>query len=355
VARVLEQALREESEPAVRLEIANRVIGLISGFRNHEHLADRALLPGPKPLLVEISPPHALAARYLRPETPLTETSLFTGAPGDPPLARKLAAEIRLPEALEEKLLCPFHYFGVADPVPWMPTSSGPAASTSAANWSGSIPAPTPWRSDAIHAALVKFELDLTRVKGIGFCVNVGHAAYMARMFSKKEIPSAVLTGDTGDADRGRLIEELRAGKLTFLFTVDVLNEGLDVPEINTVLFLRPTESLTIFLQQLGRGLRRAPDKDALTVLDFVGQAHRKYRIDRKLKALLPRHRYGIDKEVELSFTVRPELVEGLIIDNCMRLQGLPDDHRASLRLPAGAARAIRQPGHQRRPGTGDP
>jgi len=64
VARVLEQALREESEPAVRLEIANRVIGLISGFRHHEHLADRALLPGPKPLLVEISPPHALSARY---------------------------------------------------------------------------------------------------------------------------------------------------------------------------------------------------------------------------------------------------------------------------------------------------
>jgi hypothetical protein len=87
---------------------------------------------------------------------------------------------------------------------------------------------------------------------------------------------------------------------------VDVLNEGLDVPEVNTVLFLRPTESLTIFLQQLGRGLRRAPDKDALTVLDFVGQAHRRYRIDRKLKALLPRHRYGIDKEVELDFPHLP-------------------------------------------------
>jgi len=113
----------------------------------------------------------------------------------------------------------------------------------------------------------------------------------MARMFSEKAIPSAVLTGDTGDADRGRLIEELRAGKLTFLFTVDVLNEGLDIPEINTVLFLRPTEGLTIFLQQLGRGLRPAVGKDALTVLDFVGQAHRKYRVDRKLKALLPRHR----------------------------------------------------------------
>ena len=75
---------------------------------------------------------------------------------------------------------------------------------------------------------------------------------------------------------------------------------------MNTVLFLRPTESLTVFLQQLGRGLRHAPGKDCLTVLDFVGQAHRRYRIDSKLKALLPRHRFAIDKEVELDFPHLP-------------------------------------------------
>jgi len=111
-------------------------------------------------------------------------------------------------------------------------------------------------RLDAIRGALAKYEPDLTRVKGIGFCVNVGHAGYMARMFSEKLIPSAVLTGETGDADRSRLIEELRAGRLTFLFTVDVLNEGLDVPEVNTVLFLRPTESLTIFPRRTRRSSR---------------------------------------------------------------------------------------------------
>jgi hypothetical protein len=94
VSRVLEQALREERDPTVRLEIANRVIELISGFQDHEHLANRTLLPDSRPLLVEISPPHALAARYVRPETPITETSLFTGAPGDPQMARELAAEM---------------------------------------------------------------------------------------------------------------------------------------------------------------------------------------------------------------------------------------------------------------------
>ena len=74
---------------------------------------------------------------------------------------------------------------------------------------------------------------------------------------------------------------------------------GLDVPEVNTVLFLRPTESLTVFLQQLGRGLRHSPEKDCLTVLDFVGQTHRRYRIDRKLKALLSKQRFNIQREVE--------------------------------------------------------
>ena len=84
------------------------------------------------------------------------------------------------------------------------------------------------------------------------------------------------------------------------------MSEGVDVPEINTVLFLRPTESLTVFLQQLGRGLRLAPGKDCLTVLDFVGQAHRRYRVDTKLKALLPKHRFSIDREVELDFPHLP-------------------------------------------------
>ena len=103
-----------------------------------------------------------------------------------------------------------------------------------------------------------------------------------------------------------RYLNDFRAGKITFLFTCDVLNEGLDVPEINTVLFLRPTESMTVFLQQLGRGLRHAPDKDSLTVLDFVGQVHRRYRIDRKLKALLPKRRFNVEREVDLDFPHLP-------------------------------------------------
>ena len=128
----------------------------------------------------------------------------------------------------------------------------------------------------------------------------------MAEQFTQRGIPSGAFVSSVDDERCHELLADLKTGMLVFLFTVDKLSEGVDVPEVNTVLFLRPTESLTVFLQQLGRGLRQTPGKDCLTVLDFVGQAHRRYRIDAKLKALLPRHRYSIDKEVELDFPHLP-------------------------------------------------
>lgn len=221
----------------------------------------------------------------------------------------RFAAEIRLPEALEDKLLCPFHYFGVADPV--------------------SLSADRFWRNgkydidelekvytgahivaqqrlDVILTALRRYEPTIDRIRGIGFCVSVRHARYMADKFNECGIKSAVLVGDTENEDRAALLGEFCSGELRFIFTRDVLNEGLDIPQINTVLFLRPTESLTVFLQQLGRGLRRAPEKDYLTVLDFVGQSHRRYRVDRKFKALLTKQRFSMHREVELAFPHLP-------------------------------------------------
>lgn len=119
-------------------------------------------------------------------------------------------------------------------------------------------------------------------------------------------ISAAVLLGSTAREVRAERLRAFREGKLTFLFTVDVLSEGVDIPEINLVLFLRPTESLTVFLQQLGRGLRHAMNKDCLTVLDFVGQTHRKYRLDTKFAALLSRKRQRIDREIENDFPNLP-------------------------------------------------
>ncbi|MBM4223685.1 MAG: DUF3427 domain-containing protein [Gammaproteobacteria bacterium] len=226
----------------------------------------------------------------------------------------RFAAEIRLPEALEEKLLCPFHYFGVADPVSLSSDQfwrAGKYDVTALENVYTGAHALALERVNVVLSSLQRYEPDLERVRGIGFCVSIRHAEYMAEKFNEHGITSAVLVGETEQNQRTELLNDFRAGKLRFLFTRDVLNEGLDVPEVNTVLFLRPTESLTVFLQQLGRGLRHAPEKDCLTVLDFVGQAHRRYRIDRKLKALLSKRRFNIQREVEMDF---PHLPSGCSI-----------------------------------------
>jgi superfamily II DNA or RNA helicase/HKD family nuclease len=220
----------------------------------------------------------------------------------------RFAAEIRLPEALDEKLLCPFHYFAVADPVSvasdnfWKNGRYDIQALERA--YIGTPKAQQ--RVETVLEALFRYEPNRSHVRGIGFCVSVQHAEFMAAECNRRGINSAVLVGDTENQARAQHIEDLRAGRLTLLFTRDVLNEGLDVPEVNTVLFLRPTESLTVFLQQLGRGLRHSPGKDCLTVLDFVGQVHRRYRIDRKLKALLSKRRFNIQLEVELDFPHLP-------------------------------------------------
>lgn len=221
----------------------------------------------------------------------------------------RFAAEIRLPEALEEKLLCPFHYFGVTDPVAvsderfWSNGKYDAAALTDV--YTGDdIRALN--RVDRIIDRLHHYQPNLTEVRGVGFCASVRHAEFMAEKFRQRGIEAAVVVGTTSQDQRRQRIADFRSGELPFLFTVDVLSEGLDVPEINLVMFLRPTESLTVFLQQLGRGLRNAPEKDCLTVLDFVGQVHRKYRIDRKFAALLPANRRRIDMEIEADFPNLP-------------------------------------------------
>ena len=220
------------------------------------------------------------------------------------------AAEIRLPEALEEKLLCPFHYFGVSDPVAidndrfW---TNGNYSRSELENVYTLDQGHALRRLDAIMEALERYQPDYrTSAKGIGFCVTINHALYMAQKFNDRGIPSAALVSGLSLDDRESIISNFKNSSLIFLFTVDVLNEGLDIPEINLVMFLRPTESLTVFLQQLGRGLRHAPEKECLTVLDFVGQVHRRYRMDTRFRALLPKHRCAIDREVELDFPHLP-------------------------------------------------
>jgi hypothetical protein len=221
----------------------------------------------------------------------------------------RIAAEIRLPEAIDRKLLCPFQYFGVTDSVDLdkLKWSAGGYDRNELSNiytMSGMV---AERRADLVISSLLKYVTDIDEVKGLGFCVTVEHAEFMCHYFNEHSIPSMFLTGKSPDEERRSAKDSLVSGKVRFIFVVDIYNEGVDIPEVNTVLFLRPTESLTIFLQQLGRGLRLADDKECLTVLDFIGQANRKYNFEDKFAALLSNTTRSVTREIKDGFVSAPK------------------------------------------------
>jgi hypothetical protein len=155
---------------------------------------------------------------------------------------------------------------------------------------------------EAVH----RYIGDPRRMRALGFCVGVGHAQIMARAFTAAGLPAAAVTGDTPADVRQAALRRLRDRELHALFTVDLFNEGVDLPDVDTVLFLRPTGSATIFLQQLGRGLRKAPGKSALTVLDLIGHVHADFRHEARFQALLGPSRRGVQRSVEAGFPLLP-------------------------------------------------
>ncbi len=221
----------------------------------------------------------------------------------------RIAAEIRLPEAIDRKLLCPFQYFGVTDTVDLdkLKWSAGGYDKTELSKMYTLSGMMARRRADHIVSSLLKYVTDIDEVKGLGFCVTVDHAEFMCQYFNEHGIPSMFLTGKSLDEERRNAKEFLVSGKVRFIFVVDIYNEGVDIPEVNTVLFLRPTESLTIFLQQLGRGLRLAEDKECLTVLDFIGQANRKYNFEDKFAALLSNTTRSVTREIKDGFVFVPK------------------------------------------------
>lgn len=221
----------------------------------------------------------------------------------------RIAAEIRLPEAIDRKLLCPFQYFGVTDTVnldtlKWSAGGYDKGELSRIYTLSGAM---ANRRADLVVSALLKYVTDIDDVKGLGFCVSVDHAEFMCRYFNEHNIPSIFLTGNSSDEERKTAKQRLVTGEVRFIFVVDIYNEGVDIPEVNTVLFLRPTESLTIFLQQLGRGLRLSENKECLTVLDFIGQANKKYNFEDKFAALLSNTTRSVTREIKDGFVSVPK------------------------------------------------
>ncbi|SUB76368.1 ATP-dependent RNA helicase SrmB [Peptoniphilus indolicus] len=207
-------------------------------------------------------------------------------------------------DAISQKLLTPFHYFGVTDPVDlshmkWKQGKYDVAELTNVFTKSKQ-------RVQVIIDSLKRYLKDIEDFKAIGFCVSIDHAEYMANSFNIAGIKSIALHSKSSKDERNSAINSLKEGKIRCIFTVDLFNEGVDIPEIDTVLFLRPTESLTVFIQQLGRGLRLSENKDVLTVLDYVGQANKNYDFSFKLRALIGKSKGSIEKEIKKEFPNLP-------------------------------------------------
>ena len=243
-----------------------------------------------------------------------------------------IAAEILLPEALNRKLLCPFQYFGITDSI-----------DLSNATWQNGKHLPSELtriytqndkRIGEIISNLNKYLRDINEVKALCFCVSQEHAQFMAEKFSV-----AGLKADYLVSSRSGLRDELRKKflkkEINYLFVVDIFNEGIDIPEIDTVLFLRPTESLTVFLQQLGRGLRLAEGKECLTVFDFVGNSRTEYDFEGKFRALVGKTNTSIQKEIEDDFPHLPlgcalvleKKAKNFILDNVRNATLLNKNH----------------------------
>ncbi len=215
----------------------------------------------------------------------------------------RIAAEIRLPEALNRKLLSPFQYFGITDNVD-LSTIRWEKGKYVASELT-SVYTANDRRVKDILQALDKYVKDMQEVRALCFCVSIEHAQFMADKFILAGLKAEYLAS-TNSHEREDKRRRFKQKEINYLFVVDIFNEGVDIPEIDTVLFLRPTESLTIFLQQLGRGLRLAEGKENLTVLDFVGNARPEYDFEHKFRALIGKTASPVLKEVEDDFPHLP-------------------------------------------------
>ncbi|WP_129642652.1 DUF3427 domain-containing protein [Peristeroidobacter agariperforans] len=217
----------------------------------------------------------------------------------------RIAAELRLWDAIEQHRLCPFLYYGIHDGVdlrhvPWRRGRGYDIDELTNVLTGNDL------RASLVAKQLNEHVADVSRVRALGFCVSIKHAHFMARAFNRIGIPSVAVSGETDSGLRMQALKDLEAGRTNVVFSVDLFNEGIDVPAVDTLLLLRPTESATLFLQQLGRGLRRYPGKSACTVLDFVGQHRKEFRFDQRFRALLGGSRADIIGQIQNGFPFLP-------------------------------------------------
>ncbi|MCC8341097.1 DUF3427 domain-containing protein [Streptomyces sp. R1] len=234
----------------------------------------------------------------------------------------RIAAEMRLWEALENDLLSPFHYFGIPDGTDF--TNLTWQKGSYADQELGNLLTGNDARARIVVKQVRDKISDPGAMRALGFCVTKAHAHFMADYFRKAGLRAAALDSDSPAEVRARALSDLQAGELQVIFSVDLFNEGLDIPDVDTLLLLRPTNSATVFLQQLGRGLRRTDTKPVLTVLDFIGQHRAEFRFEEQFRAMTNLSRNRLAEHVERGFPQLPSgcqiILEGkakkLVLDN---------------------------------------
>jgi len=258
----------------------------------------------------------------------------------------RIAAELRLWDAIDQRRLVPFAYYGVHDgldltQVPWQR-----GVGYDVQGLSNLLTANDAWARGVLDQLVRRTDGPMS-VRAIGFCVSIEHARFMARVFTEAGVAAAAVWADTDANSRKSALEDLAAGRLNVLFAVDLFNEGIDVPAVDTLLMLRPTDSSTLFLQQLGRGLRLYPGKASCTVLDFVGLHRREFRFDRRLRALLGGSRVGVIEQVERGFPFLPAgcYMELDTVARRVVLENLKQGVAASWARRVTALRECAQPG----------
>ena len=217
----------------------------------------------------------------------------------------RIAAELRLWDAIDQQRLAAFVYFGIHDgldlrDIPWRRGRGYDAEGLTNLLTANDI------QAKFVLKELARRVDDLSRMRALGFCVSVEHARFMARVFQAAGVRAAAIWSDTPDTERLAALSDLAARRINIVFSVDLFNEGVNIPAVDTLLMLRPTDSPTLFLQQLGRGLRRNVGKTVCTVLDFVGHHRQEFRFDRRFQALLGGTRKELTAQIEAGFPFRP-------------------------------------------------
>lgn len=181
-----------------------------------------------------------------------------------------IAYEIRLQQAMEYDLLCPFHYYGISD------IAVDGISIDDKTSFNNLV---TEVRVNHIIDKIELYSYSGNKARGLIFCSRKDEAIELSNLFNQKGYHTVALTSDDSEIKRQNAIDKLENDNLDYIFTVDIFNEGIDIPKINQIIMLRPTQSAIIFVQQLGRGLRKNASKDYVVVIDFIGNYEKNFLI----------------------------------------------------------------------------